>query len=99
MPERSYNKVVHVETIEIRGLEESSPGVLFGTTSILGGNFHVSCISVRDKEQSTQVVVGGQEAEERMTDLVHMDPGGPFESVELEGFPGEWVIVITPFCR
>jgi hypothetical protein len=95
----AQDSVCHVETIEVRGLEEVTPGCLFGTTEVFGCNMHVSFIRVRDGDQDVQLVDGDCDAQERMNDLIKMDPGGPFEAVELEGFEGTWVPILTPFQR
>lgn len=34
-----------------------------------------------------------------LDDLYAMDePGGAYEGTTIDGYPGRWVLVITPFC-
>ena len=92
-------QISHVETIEIRGLTEVNDGRLDATMHILNILMHVTFLRVRTNENHIQVVDGHPFAQNTYDRLCSMVPGGPFQTVQLAGRDGEWVMIITPFQR
>jgi len=77
---------------EKNGQEEEC---LFGTLFVNGVGFHVCAIAVDEDEESGQFAI--QDPYGRLEDAMKVDPEGPYETVEIEGLPYRYVIIITPF--
>jgi hypothetical protein len=89
----------HVETVEFTPLEQVNEGRLECTTHILDVYMHVIFLRVKENANHIQVVDGHPLAHKMYDKLCEIDPGGPFQTVQIEGHEGEWVMILTPFQR
>ena len=102
-----------IEGLEPDCLEEACPNCqLSGMVVILGTPHHVTLVKVEDCEKviesslpagvdlpryAGQVPIGGDTSQyDRLCDI---DPGGNFRTIQVPGYPGEYVCIITPFHR
>lgn len=81
-----------------------NPGRLLGNCTAFGGNFHVEALRIRwddtEGQQTWQAELDQEDFEtndEILCDLYRLDPEGPFTTVEIPGFEGEWVLFMYPF--
>ena len=87
------------EILEIKNTRMNGDGTMSGFTRILGLSMHVSFIRVRTNENHIQVADGCSLAHDLYEDLCKLDHRGPFETMRLEDFDGEWVMFLHPFSR
>lgn len=82
-------------TEELLNLEPTCPGVLGGVVMILGTPMHVTLVRV--------ATVGGVQDAQPIDGATHYDalaacdPGGAFQTTQLDGYEGDWVMYLTPF--
>ena len=88
---------------DICELEEVGFARVLGTVYLNGVVFHADCVRVRFDGDGMQVVDLGDEytrtegdAFDALDSIFEHDPEGAFQTVKLEGFDGEWVVVLTP---
>ncbi len=67
--------------------------VLLGVVDLFGVHHHVMAIQVQDNDQGVQEAV--KDPYDRLGDACHIDDTR-FQTVELPGRDGAWVLVITP---
>ena len=77
-------------------------GVLLARTRIGSVPHHVTLVQVKDVADTdgiTQVAV--DDPDDHFANFDGADPGadGPFHTVEIPGHPGEWALLLSPFCR
>jgi hypothetical protein len=97
-------QIAHIETIEIRGLEEMGVGVLRGFMLLLGVLMDVVMIRVRTNENHIQVVEGAPFAQDLYNHMVALSiapslhgPRKPgFSTTQIQGHDGEWVLFAIP---
>jgi hypothetical protein len=68
---------------------------MLGTLRIYGVNHHVTAIQVTDDDEGYQTAVNDPYG--RLDDAYAADADGIFQTVEIPGYPGEWVLHITPY--
>jgi len=89
--------------VEHEGLdfEEIEPGRILGTMTINHIWFHVEGIRVKESDENGQQFDGPDERDSSgptvLDNMFAFDQEGPFQTIEIEGFPGDWVLFITPF--
>lgn len=88
--------VVHEEQLFMRGLRAVSAGILASSAEIMGCSMHVTFLRVRTDEDGGQSSDGSLEAALHFSELLVMDPFGPFQTVKLDGYEGDWVMTILP---
>jgi hypothetical protein len=78
------------------------PGYLIGTVTIAGVDFHAEAVRVRDEQDGDALlqVAADRGLNESILDRLH-ELGGPdaFSTISIPGFPGSYVLWITPFCE
>jgi hypothetical protein len=94
-----HEQIAHVETIEIRGLEEKGDGALCGQMELAGAHMHVTMVRVKTNENHIQVADGDPIAHDLYDDLCKLDQRGPFHTTQIRGHDGEWVIFVIPHSR
>jgi hypothetical protein len=67
---------------------------LIGGLRIGSVNFHAEAIRVHEVEDIQEAT---NDPNHRLDDLSSLCGDGAFETVEIDGFPGRWVVYITPF--
>jgi hypothetical protein len=77
-------------------------GVLFARTEIAGTLHHVTLVPVTevpDGDGIQQVPV--DDPDDHFGSLENAAPGadGPFCTVQVPGYPGDWVLCLSPHCR
>jgi hypothetical protein len=77
-------------------------GVLQAQTQIASTPHHVTLVQVEDVDSPgglTQVAV--DDPDDHLANFRGADPGadGPFYTVEVPEHPGEWALLLSPFCR
>jgi hypothetical protein len=64
--------------------------------ALFGQDLHIYAVRVNDDDEPQEAV---HDPCHRLDSLYQMDePGEPFQSIEIDGFPGRWVLVISPYC-
>lgn len=70
---------------------------LLGVATIAGSHFHVELLSVVDGDDPLGVQTATRDPYNRLDSLSDdVEPDGGFQTVTLDGFPGEWVLHIYP---
>jgi hypothetical protein len=81
---------MHIENLKKVDGEES----LLGQTHVFGVLFHVWFIRVKEDDE---VQVGYDDPHNRLDDIYGLDEdGGSFNTVEVPGFEGDYVMVVYP---
>jgi hypothetical protein len=91
--------IIHVETIELRGLEEISNGTLGGLVEILGTRMRVIFLRVKDSGAGVQIADGDPSTQQMYNYLCGVGGHHGFCTTQLEGHDGEWVMMTTPDQR
>lgn len=74
---------------------EENEHCLLGMAKIFGTYFHVTAVRVTTDREDCQVAV--YDPSGRLDDIYEVDPyGGPYRSVQIPGFDGDWVLCLTP---
>lgn len=80
----------------VRAQSECEPNCYLGQTKIAGTLFHVELVRVREDDDSMQVPFDDTT---RLDDLDAVaQPDGPFDTIEVPGLEGEYVLYLYPFC-
>lgn len=77
------------------------PGYLIGTVTIAGVDFHAEAVRVRDEQDGDallQVAADPGLNESRLDQLHQLGGDDAFSTISIPGFPGWYVLWITPFC-
>jgi len=90
------------KTLFVRGedFEEIEPGRILGGMTVNGAGFHAEAIRVRENAEGIQEFDGpdslSSEGPGVLDNMFGYDQDGPFQTVRIDGFPGRWVLFITP---
>lgn len=82
-------------------LETREPGYLIGTVTIAGIDFHCEAVRVRDEQDNDallQVAADEGMNQSRLDKLHELAGDDAFQTVQLDGHAGHYVLWITPFC-
>ena len=77
-------------------------GVLQAQTEIALVPHHVTLVRVTDQAASGGLrQVATDDPDDHFANFDGADPGadGPFYTVKIPGHPGEWALLLSPFCR
>lgn len=76
---------------------DGEPGVLIGSARIGGLDLHVFAVEVEVNAEDLQAATGDPLRRlERLDALA--TPEAPYETTEIPGYEGQWVIWAEPFC-
>ena len=96
-----------MEVDNIRNIQQCPDGYLLGTTTIASVDFHCLFIRVRQNEDTGEQFVDlptdeDGEVDDRecigqiWEDMCGLDEG-PFQTIQVPGYEGTWVLVIHPY--
>ena len=97
-----------MEIKNFQKFEEVDPGRLLGGLTINGVGFHAEAVRVRVNSAGLQefdykdepFTGDGSEpfpvGQGILDNMYAFDAEGPWQTIEIEGFPGDWVLFITP---
>lgn len=84
----------------IENIWPADDGYLLGTMTIMGALHHVAFIRVKYDDNGTQVADAGPLYQEMMDKAYEAGGGdGPWVTMQLPVFVGDWICIITPDCR
>lgn len=70
---------------------------LLGSAYIAGAVFHVELISVTKGDGEQEAT---RDPHGRLADYLDaINPDGGFQTIELQGLPGQWVLIVYPMSR
>lgn len=75
--------------------DDGEPVRLLGTVDVCGICFHVSCERVEEDEEQVAWPGGSEEA---VAAIQSLDKESRQMTVAFEGYPGNWLVVFTPYC-
>jgi hypothetical protein len=89
--------------IEVIGLQEPEPGYILGEADVNGVPHHIEFYRVCYDENLDELVVwqpeeGENSNQQRFDDLQNTYEGS-YHTIQLDGFEGEYVCCMFPFCR
>ena len=77
------------------------PGYLIGVVTIAGVDFHAEAVRVRDEQDEDallQIAADPGLNSSRLDRLHELGGDDAFSTISIPGFPGRYVLWITPYC-
>jgi hypothetical protein len=74
---------------------EDARDYLYASMSIEGTPFHVEAVKVHPPGTESVQTATTEKNDQWITDRLGKD--GPFHTVKIDDWPGDWIVVITPY--
>ena len=96
--ERVLHEVLVLGDLTVRDFRQSAdePGYAIGSCTIAGTMFHVEALRVKRDENDCQI--GSDDPHDRYADVCALDENA-FQTIEIHGLEGDWVLWVRPFCE
>lgn len=104
MSELKVGKPILERNLTIKGVafegvyqDPETPGYAHGACQIAGCDFHALFVRVKAKAHRTHGQMAVNDPWNHYETLEKLNPG-PYQTLDIPGFDGEWVMVLYPFA-